>query len=161
MIDVRARRRHPVAQPSLERLGVGDGRLPIPKAGADFGTVSLPGPISYRIAEIEVAFDAELLGHVLHRGGIDVRRPIGKPAMKSMEQQQHGESEPVGPAFLPSEDVIGRSQQPGLRAATVIDAHVLDLQSRRLCENQDFRTKLNGLRTRAFSCAKHMCIMGP
>jgi hypothetical protein len=124
-IGIGARRGHPIAQPGLERLGVGDGCFPEPEQGTDLGAVTFPGPTGRRISAIEAGLYVELLRHVLHGCGIDLRQPPWKPAMNPMEQQQQGEDEPVRPAFLQDKGVIRRRQAPGIRARAVVGTHFL------------------------------------
>lgn len=125
MVGIRARRSDLIAQPGLERLGVGDGRLPEPEQSTDFGAVAFPGPAGCCRSVIEAGLHVELLRHIRHGRGINLRQPSWKSAMGAMEQQEQGEDEPVRPAFLQDEGVIRRRQLPGIRTRTVVGTHFL------------------------------------
>jgi hypothetical protein len=49
-----------IAQPSLKQLGVGDGRLPEFKQGADLGAVAFPGPACRVVPVVIIALRAKL-----------------------------------------------------------------------------------------------------
>jgi hypothetical protein len=85
--------------------------------------MTFPCPTGRIVPFIEMAFDAQLLSHVLHDGRFDLSRPLGKPAMAPIEQQQQGEHKPVCSAFLRYKSMIGRGQHPKRRAFAATRAH--------------------------------------
>jgi len=114
-----------VPKPGFKCFGVGNGGFPKAKSGTNLGAMTFPCPTGRIVPFIEMAFDAQLLSHVLHDGRFDFSQPPGKPAMAPIEQQQQGEHKPVCSALLRYKSMIRRGQHPKRRVFATTRAHFM------------------------------------
>jgi hypothetical protein len=84
--------RHSISQPGFEQFGVGDGRFPESQPCPDLGPMTLPGPACRVVPIAIIEFRTKLSSHSLQSSIIDFYWLLGKPPIRPVEQEQHGEA---------------------------------------------------------------------